>query len=552
MVAIAAVPSVVILFLLILTFVVGFTTSPVDSTITFSNYADLYTDRLAYTALINTIGFTLVTIVIALGFGVPLAWLVERTDMRARSFVHTAANIGLLVPAFFKAMGWLYLLHPNIGILNQALMSAFGLESAPISILNIFGMGWVQGLSLTPLVFIMVSANLRAMNPSLEESAEMSGANFLQRMRRITLPLAFPAILGAALFVIPIGFSAFDIPLIIGLSNRVLTFSTYVYIQLNPTQGLPNYGTPAAFGTITIALGILMSWWYTGTLRKAQKFQLVTGKHYRPKPTELGRWKGFAWFFVIAWFLLVFGIPMVCLLWASLLPYLQPPSAAAFESMSLKNFETLPWGTVMRGLTSTLILAVAAPTITLIFSVVFSWLVLRQKGRFSIAFDYIAFLPHVVPSMVFAFGALIAALFVIRGPIDLYATLGLILIVYVVHMIPFGTRMTNAALVQIHTELEEAAFTSGASTWQTIYRIILPLLKPALVSGWLFMALLCFRELTIATILFSPANITLPVVIWSLFSAGNIGQASAASIIMVSVLILPVLIYMRLGNSEKA
>jgi iron(III) transport system permease protein len=544
MVVIAIIPTIAILFLLGLTTLIGFRESAIDAAFTIRHYEALYTDSLAYSALLNTIGFALVTLAVALFFGVPIAWLVERTDMRARTLMYTVVTLGLLVPGFFTSMGWLFVLHPRIGMVNQAL------GHPVLSILSIPGMGWVQGLSLAALVFVMTSASLRAMDSSLEESAEMSGAGFIARMRHITLPLAFPALLAAALYVIPITFSAFDVPLIIGLSNRILTFSTYVFTKTNPQQGLPEYGVPAAFSSLMIAIGIAVTWWYGRTLQHARKYQVITGKNYRPKVIELRRWKPLAWAFVCAWIGLALVIPLLSLIWAALLPYFQPPSLAAFRLVSFRNVQGLPWPLVLRGVGNTFALALLAPTVALVFSVVFSWLVLRWRNRFRLSFDYVAFLPHAVPGLIFGFAALLTALFVIRGPVDLYGTLALILFVYIIQQLPFGSRMTNAALIQIHTELEEAAQAAGASTFETLRRVLVPLLRPALLYAWLFLALFSFRELTVAVLLFSPRNITLPVVVWSLFNAGNISQASAVSLVMMAILLPLVLLYMRLGGGN--
>lgn len=548
LVLIAGVPTLVIIFLLALTAIVGFRESAIDATFTARHYVELYTDSLAYTALLNTIGFALVTLLVALGFGVPIAWLVERTDLRAKTLMYTMVTLGLLVPGFFTSMGWLFLLHPRIGMVNQV-AAALGAKGPVVSILNVVGMGWVQGLGLAALVFVMTSASLRAMDASLEESAEMNGAGFLQRMRYVTLPLAFPAILASALYVVPIAFSAFDVPLIIGLSNRILTFSTYVFTKTNPQQGLPEYGVPAAFSSLMVAIGIAVTWWYGRTLQRARRYQVITGKNYRPKAVELGSWKPLAWLFVMAWIGLALVIPLLCLIWAALLPYFQPPSLAALHVVSLKNVQGLPWPLVRRGMANTFTLALAAPTLALAFSVVFSWVVLRWRNRLRLSFEYVAFLPHAVPGLIFAFAALLAALFVVRGPVDLYGTLTLILIVYVIQQLPFGSRMTNAALIQVHTELEEAAQASGASLFETMRRVILPLLRPALLYAWLFLALFSFRELTVAALLFSPRNITLPMVIWGLFNAGQISQASAVSLVMMAVLLPLVLIYMRVGGN---
>src|ERR1700716_4237461 len=217
MVVWALIPTAIIVGLLLLVAWISVRESVTTDAYTLRHYVELYTDPFAYTALLNTLGFTAVTVVVALALGIPLAWLVERTDLRGKSGLITVMTLSVLIPGFFTAMGWLFLAHPRIGMLNQLAMSLFGLPAGPFSIVNIPGMGFIQGLNLASLVFILTVASLRAMDSSLEESAQMSGASLLQTIRRVTLPLAFPSLLAAALYTLTIGISAFDIPLIIGM-----------------------------------------------------------------------------------------------------------------------------------------------------------------------------------------------------------------------------------------------------------------------------------------------------------------------------------------------
>jgi iron(III) transport system permease protein len=552
MVILALIPAVIIVGLLVLVAWTSVRENVTSNVLTLRHYVNLYTDPFAYTAFLNTIGFTVVMLFVALALGVPIAWLVERTNLGGKSVIVTVMMLSILIPGFFTAMGWLFLAHPRIGMLNQITAALFGTQGGPFNIVSVPGMGFVQGLNLASLVFIMTTASLRSMDSSLEESAQASGASFLQTMRRITLPLAFPGLLAAALYTLTIGISAFDIPLIIGLSNRIFTFSTYLYTKTNPQEGLPEYGLPAAFATAMVILALLLSWWYSRVLVQARRYQVITGKNYKPKLVDLGNWRAAAWIFLGVYILFAKVLPLLLLIWASLLPYLQPPTLAALQVVSLKNFNNLPWPLITRGLTNTTILVILAPTIALAISLLFSWVVLRSKTRFRLAFDFVAFLPHAVPSVVFGFGALLAALFVIRGPIDLYGTLALILIMYSIVHLSFGSRITNSALIQIHHELEEAAYMSGASTISMLRRIIVPLLAPAFLYGWLSLALFSFRELTLATMLFSPDNITLSVVVWSLWHSGNIAQASAVVLIMMAILLPLVLIYLRIGRATRA
>src|SRR5262249_20833791 len=144
-----------------------------DLVYTARNFVEVFADGRTWSVLIDTVAFALVALAVALAFGIPAAWLAERTDFRAKTLLFTLMAIGLLIPGFAAAMGWLFLLHPRIGLVNQLLITSFGLSGPPLSITTILGMGWVQGLNLAPLAFIMTAAVFRSMDPSLEEAAEV-------------------------------------------------------------------------------------------------------------------------------------------------------------------------------------------------------------------------------------------------------------------------------------------------------------------------------------------------------------------------------------------
>jgi iron(III) transport system permease protein len=544
----ACIPAVLIVGLLAVVVWISFQPSVTSSGFTLEHYIAIYTDPLAYSAFLTTIQFSVITVVVALLFGIPIAWLIERTDVPGKSVVLTAMTMAMLAPGFATAMGWLFLLHPRIGIVNLFLQQTFGISSDLLNIVNVPGMAWVQGLTLAGLVFILTVASLRALDGSLEESAHASGAGFLQTLRRVTLPLAFPSILGAALYVLTIGISAFDIPLIMGLSNRILTFSTYLYVQTNPSQGLPDYGLPAAFGTFMIVLALLLSWLYGRVLSQARKYQVVGGKSYRRKLLQLGKWKAVAWIFLGTYILLGQLLPFLLLVWVSALPFLRAPSLETLGTVSLRNFTELPWPLVTRALAHTLTLLLLAPALSLAFSFAVSWVLLRTRNRYRFVLDGIAFLPHAVPHVVFALAASLAVLLLPRSVLDLYGSLALLVGVCTLVWISFGTRVTNAALIQIHTELEEAALTSGATVATVARRILVPLLGPAFLYGWLSLALWTFREITIATMLTSADNITLPALIWSLWRAGTYGQASALTLIVMLIGSPVALLYLRLAR----
>ena len=517
-------------------------------TYTFSHYKEIYLDAFTFAVIGNTLLFSAVTLAVALAIALPMAWLIERTDFPKKSLVFTCLTIGLLVPGFSTALGWLFLLSPRIGLINLWLIDLFRLEDAPFNISNLFGMGVVQGLALAPITFIMTAIVFRQMDSALEEAAAIGGANLWSRLRRVTLPLVWPGVLAASIYVFTIGFTAFDVPAVLGFNYRIFTFSTYVFFQVNPTEGVPQYHNVAALAVVMIVLAVVMSWLYGAMQRKAPRFAVVTGKAYRPNQIKLGRYKPLAVAFVGGYFVIAQFMPVLTLVWGAGLPFLQPLSIEAMKMMSWANFTGLPSGLVERGIGNTAALMVLVPTITVLLSVGVSWVVLRSKLRYRGAFDFFAFLPHTVPTIVFAVSAWMIALFVLRDWLPIYGTIWILVAVYVVALLSYGTRMTNSALIQLHKELEESARVSGAGTGGVMRAILIPLLAPAMLYSWMWMALLSYRELTMPVVLSTANNQPLSVVVWGFVSGSQYGKASAVALIMVGLMVPILILYWTIAR----
>lgn len=516
----------------------------------FGNYTEVFSDRFTAEVILNTLQFSAVTVAVALAFGLPAAWLVSRTDLPAKTLLFTLMTIGLLIPGFTTAMGWLFLLHPKVGLINAALIGLFDLGQAPFNIANMIGMGFVQGLNLAPIAFIMTAAVFRAMDPALEEAAYMSGANYRKTGWMITLRLAWPGILAASIYMFTIGFAAFDVPAIIGWGNRKYTFSTYLLVLLQSSDGLPKYGLVAALGTVIVGLAALLTWWYNKVQQRARQYEVVGGKNYRPRVFALGRWTWPTWAFIAIYFILSKLLPLLVLVWSSLLPFLQLPSAAALAMVSFNNFSKINLSLAASATINTLILVFLVPTLALALSLAFSWIVLRSKKSGRSLFDFVAFLPHAVPNVVFAVAALLVALFVIDAVVPIYGTIWILLVVFVVDRISYGTRMTNGGLIQMNRELDESAYVSGATTFGVLRSVLLPLLAPALTYAWLWIAIMTFRELTLAAMLTTYDNMTLAVLIWGLWASGSQGTASAVGLIMLAAMAPMIALYWFLARKR--
>jgi iron(III) transport system permease protein len=519
---------------------------------TLANYRELLTDPFVLQVIKNTLVFAVSSTLVALVIGLPIAWLVERTTLSGKTLVYTLMTLGLLIPGIYTAMGWTLIAHPRIGIMNRWLVDLFALESGPINIATPIGMGFVQGLSLASLAFILTAQMFRAMNPSLEEAAKVHGMGFGGIFRRITLPLAMPGILAAVIYIVTIGLATFDIPAILGLGNRVYMLSTFIYLKVHPQgSGLPEYGITGAVGVFMIVIAGLLTLWYGQVLKQGHRFEVVTGKGYRPALIDLGGWSVAGWGFIALYAFMSKLLPLLMIAYAALTPYFAPPSWEMMGRLSLVHFFQMDWELVLRGAKNTVTLVLAVPLLVVLFAFCISWLVVRSRRRARYILEFGAFLPHALPEVILAIGALLLALFVLGDAVPLYGSVWLIALVYVVARLAFATRAMNGSLLQVHKELEEAAFVAGLSNFRTAWRILLPLVRPAVMSVWIWTALLVYRELTVAVFLTVQDNITLPAVIWSYWYAGGINKASAVTLLMTLVLTPLILVFWWFGRRSQ-
>jgi iron(III) transport system permease protein len=450
-------------------------------------------------------------------------------------------------------MGWLFLFHRRIGLGNKWLMQAWSIDYPPFNISTVLGMGWVQGLSLAPLAFVMIASSLHAFDPVLEQSAQIHGVGTVDRLRKITIPLLRPSLLATAIYVGAIGLAAFDVPAVIGLGSRIFTLSTFVYTKALPYDGVPNYGIVGAASVSLLVIGLFVSYSYFKVISKGNRYAVVTGRNYRPQLTELGRWGSIAgWTVIIAVVGLVVILPLVVLVWAAFSPFLALPSKAAISRLSLENFRQISWETLWFTGRNSLILLVAVPTLTTFCSLAISWVVVRSRVRGSVIFDVLAFIPHVIPNLLFAVGAITLGLFVLANVLPIYGTIYIIIIVYVVTKLSFATRIFNSALVQIHTELDDAGYVFGLGVTSVLWDILRPLLTSAILYAWLWMAMLTLRELTMAALLATKDNITLSVYVWALWQNNSFNIAAAVALIVLLTMLPAVAVYLCVSRRQLA
>jgi len=514
-------------------------------TFTFANITALFTTPLVIKALLNTAEMTLISVAVSLAFGMPMAWLVERTNLPGRALVFPMLMLTLLVPGIFTAMGWLYLAHPRIGML-AGILPYLGSPN----ILSVWGMGVITGINLSSLVFIMLSASFRAVDASLEESAEIHGVGLFWRLRTITLPLLLPSILGAVIYIAMIAMATFDVPAVIGMSAQIYTFSTLIYAYVYPQMGLPNFGIIAATGCVMIVVGLIFSWFYLRVIQQSHKYMVVKGKNYRAKTYELSLGlKVFGWGLIGVNIGASLILPLLILGWISLLPYVQPFSLDALQSMSFDSFRGIPYAFWL-STKNTAILTFSVTTILVAVGLIMSWVVTRSDSVVvTKTVDTIAFLPHAIPNVIFAVAAMILAFFWLPEWVPFYGTIGILIVVYVITKLSFPTRMFNNGMLQIHRELDEAASVFGLGAFKRLRWILIPLLMPAIIYTWIFMALLTYREFTLAAFLVTRENQTMTTNIFSqILRQPN--SSAAMAIVALGVMVPLVAIYFALGRKR--
>src|SRR6516162_385717 len=309
--------------------------------LTLTNFITVYSAPSTYKILLNTLLFAFGTVIVALVFTVPLVWLLNRTDIPFKNTIYVLMTVGILIPVFLRTIAWILLLSPRIGLVNQWAMQLFDLDQPIISLYNIPGMAFIQGVSFVPSAFFMLAAAYRTMDPSLEEAAYTSGISKLQTFLRINVPITWPAIAGVMVYMFMSALAVFEVPAIIGFPARILVLSALIFTSTNPPTGLPDYGLAGAYGAVMLLAGLTLAYFYVRLVQHGKKYTVITGRGYRPRQISLGRWKWAALAFVMLYLSMEVFIPFMVLFWASLLPYLQLPSAEAFTQLSLNNYETI-------------------------------------------------------------------------------------------------------------------------------------------------------------------------------------------------------------------
>ena len=515
--------------------------APREFVYTLKNYQAAYASEYTYSTFVNSLIFASGSSALTFLLGTVLAWLTERTNTPLRNIFVPIAVVPLILPGVLESIAWIFLLSPKFGYLNVWLMSLFGLQSPPFNVFSLPGMIWVHSVGQVPLAFLLMVAAFKSMDPSLEESAMMSGANTWQTFRRVTFRLLMPTVASVLLILFVRTLESFETPALIGIPARIYVYTSEIYLAFNEYP--PDYGRGGALAVGLLLLSAVGVWMYTRATKEGKKFQTVTGKAFRPRQFDLGAWRWVGFGFLSFYFLFVVLLPFLVLFWASFLPFFATPSWDALNKLSLDNYRYLggfrPFWDAMK---NSIILATLTATVAMMLTSLVAWIVYKSRLPGSWVLDFLAFVPITIPGIVMGMSLI---LLYVAFPIPIYGTIWVLLIAYVTRYIPYGMRAASGSILQIHGELEEAASASGASWWETFKRVTLPLLRPGLVAGWIYICIVAFREFSTSVLLATGESRVLSILLFTMFEQGQVTVVAAIGVLMIATLLSIVAIFYK-------
>ena len=519
-------------------------------TFTLEKYIQAYTDPELTGIIVNTIIFVLGSSTVATGLALLLAYLNTRTDIPFKFLFRIISIIPMMIPHILFSVSWVLLLNPSNGLINLFLRQVLGFENAAVNIYSLPGMILVEGLLDLPIAYLILAPAMASFDVSLEESSRVCGGTTMGTLLHVTLPVLRPAILAAFILSLVRSLASFAVPSIIGMPGRIYVLATHIY-QSIATGFAADFGKAAAIGMSVLATSITLIYLYRYLTSEGEKYVTISSRGFHPTIIRLRRSKYPLFGIVSILSLILIVLPVLVLFYTSLVPYSMIPSARAFSMMSWKHWlEVVNDPISLLSLKNSLFLGVVGATLGVTLSVFVAYAIVKIRTHASGLLETLSFLSFSFPGIVIGVGFM---WFFVRTP--LYATIWALLIGYIATYLPYGVRPLASAFVQVHSHLEESSRVCGAGPFTTMHRIVIPLLIPGIVSGWILMASMFVRELSLSVVLSRPRTEVLAVQIFHFAEDGLWGQLSALGIIMIlistSLVVMATLVGMKFKPVEE-
>jgi iron(III) transport system permease protein len=512
------------------------------SKLSFSAYRFVFADGDFHRAFGSTLIVAAGMTAVAVPLGALLAFLVVRTDLPGRRWLEPA----LLVPIFLSpvviAFGYVVAVGP-VGFFTVPVRNLIGRE--PWNLYSIASVTVIAGLTHIPHVYLYASSTLRSVGADLEEAARVAGASSGRIALTVSLPMVFPALLYSGVLVFFLGFELFGLPLILGDPEGLLVLSTYLY-KLTNRLGVPSYQLMAVVAVVIMLIAFPLVWLQRRLLGVANRYVSVRGKAARASPLRIGGWRWAAFALVLTWLAVTVLTPLAGVLLRSLVTTWGEGVRLA-EVLTLDHFsELLEYPNLVRGVVNTLVIGVFGGALAVACYAAIALATHRWQSGWVRVMDYLAMVPRGMPGLVAGLAFFWVFLFV-KPIAPLRATPISLWLAYSVVWLAYGMRLISSALLQISPELEEAAYTAGASRARVTREVTLPLVRFGLLGSWLLIFLIFVREYSTGVYLLAPGSEVIGSLMVSLWATGAVDTVSALAVVNVLLVGVGLAVALRLG-----
>lgn len=495
-------------------------------------------------ALWNTLDLLIGAVPLAFLLALPLVWIVTRTDTPLKGVIAIAAILPFITPPLIGAVAWALLAAPRTGLINL-LARQLGASAPVLNIYSMSGLIFVMALYVSPYVFLTVQATMQRMDASLEEASAISGASLWKTVWNVVLPLSLPAMLSGGILVITRVLEEFAIPGVLGAPTGIYTITTYIYYQAI-SYVPPRYEVAALLASLLMGATAILLALQSRILSGGRAFTTVSGKGHPPRLLRLGAWRYLTLAYALVYIGLTVVLPYLVLLYAAFAArWDAPPSLANFTLANFaKTFD--PELSVRAGLFNSLLLAVSGATLATLLTLIVSYMITKATSWVRYALDFVSSIPLAMPGPVMAVAMLWAYL---HEPFVLYGTLWILLVAYVTHYLPYGVRTITGSFRQISGDFERAAAACGASRIAGFRDILLPLVWPGILAGWMLMFVSMIRELSSSIFLFVPGTETTAVTMLEMWQESRFSGVAVLSLTLIAISLVVVMLVRRLSGA---
>jgi len=494
----------------------------------------VYTSSEAFKSLGVTFALAIAVGVLSTILGGAFAWLLARTDTPARKLMEFIVIAPIFTSPLIAALAWFSLASPRSGLLNVILGDMLGHHVEFFNVTSLKGIVFVLVLHFEPYAYLLIVSAFRNMDASLEEASFLNGSGTFATLRRVTIPMAFPSIGSACLFIVVLTAGEFSVPAVLGLNLPVVPLPVLIYRAINGYT--PDYPRAASLGTMLFLVSLVFFFLYRRMTRLEKRFVTISGRGFVARRTRLGAFRPVVAAGIVIYGIVGFLLPLASLVFTAITPYAQ-------RDLSHVKFTPGDVGTILtsadftNALTNTLKVVAATGAICILLAFAGAFVAKQVGGYVGTSLDYLSSLPLAIPAIVVGAGLI---WIYVRTP--LYATLSLLVIGLVTLYIPHAYRVLRNGLMQLDRQLEEASFMNGAGTLRTTGRITGPLLVPAIFSALMLVVIFSLREVNVVVLLYSPTSRVLSVLTWEFIDNGALPSAATLGLVQTLMLMVALVV----------